>query len=363
MKNGGLAWSLLLLLALAGCGGGSAEGRTVAPDLDPASLVEIRSLEGCTNHVYGLEIDPTGSFVAAGDCDGRLLVWDFESGKIAWSAESPLGTEGCKGCLFDLRMHLERGKGWILTEDMENAVRIWSLFSSTEPRILFRNPRRGVRFLLLSADGRSVVSHEEIERVNRITVWDVESGKKERDLSSPIADISTAAMSENGVIAVARLLSWFGPPNEGEPDLAVLDRDGKTLGSLREGRKHQIKAIALDERRRLCAFGSREYLGVWAWERPEPSWVVETGDDLVNDIQFSPDGRFLVTAHRDHGGEDGTIRFWSLKDGALARRISAHFAVVDRIRFTPDGRFLLSAGGNRDVKIWGAEPASKESGN
>jgi WD40 repeat protein len=62
--------------------------------------------------------------------------------------------------------------------------------------------------------------------------------------------------------------------------------------------------------------------------------------DLVNSVSFSPDGRLLVTAGRDHD-----VIVWDVASGKPVHRFEeAHSASVADARFSPDGRWLVTAG-------------------
>jgi WD40 repeat protein len=69
--------------------------------------------------------------------------------------------------------------------------------------------------------------------------------------------------------------------------------------------------------------------------------------DLVNSVAFSPEGRLLVTAGRDHD-----VIVWDVASGEPVHRFEeAHSASVADARFSPDGRWLVTAGPN-SARLW-----------
>jgi WD40 repeat protein len=72
--------------------------------------------------------------------------------------------------------------------------------------------------------------------------------------------------------------------------------------------------------------------------------------DVVNSVAFSPDGRLLVSAGRDHD-----VIVWDVARGVKVYRIEeAQSASVEDARFSPDGRWLVTAGPNSD-RLWTAD--------
>jgi WD40 repeat protein/serine/threonine protein kinase len=69
----------------------------------------------------------------------------------------------------------------------------------------------------------------------------------------------------------------------------------------------------------------------------------------VYHVEYSPDGRFLVTA-----GQDTTARVWDASTGALLRTFRGHEGDVDFATLSPDGRRLATCGNDRTVRLWDA---------
>lgn len=72
--------------------------------------------------------------------------------------------------------------------------------------------------------------------------------------------------------------------------------------------------------------------------------------DVVNAVQFSPDGQLLVSAGRDHD-----VIVWDADDGAIVHRFEeAHSASVSDARFSPDGRWIVTAG-PISARLWNVD--------
>jgi WD40 repeat protein len=75
----------------------------------------------------------------------------------------------------------------------------------------------------------------------------------------------------------------------------------------------------------------------------------------VNDIAYSPDGKWLASA-----GKDNLVKLWDTATGALMGDITAHTDNVAAVAFNPDGTWLASSGASDDatIRLW--LPASGE---
>ena len=67
----------------------------------------------------------------------------------------------------------------------------------------------------------------------------------------------------------------------------------------------------------------------------------------VRSLAVSPDGKRLLS-----GGEDGTVKLWSVADGAPLYTLTGHSGAVNGVCFTPDGAGAASAGADRTVRLW-----------
>jgi WD40 repeat protein len=105
--------------------------------------------------------------------------------------------------------------------------------------------------------------------------------------------------------------------------------------------------IVSENRARVWSLTSQAYRGL--------GW---THDAPILDGQFSPDGRWIVTA-----SEDGQARIWDAASGLPASDAFSHDHSVTAAAFSPSGRRLLTADSGGNVRIWdlsGADEAGDQ---
>ncbi|WP_249268059.1 WD40 repeat domain-containing protein [Microcystis aeruginosa FBCC-A68] len=76
---------------------------------------------------------------------------------------------------------------------------------------------------------------------------------------------------------------------------------------------------------------------------------LEGHDSYVQSVNFSPDGKTLVS-----GSDDGTIKLWNVETGKEIRTLKGHDGYVSSVNFSPDGKTLVS-GSLQTIKLWNVE--------
>ena len=70
---------------------------------------------------------------------------------------------------------------------------------------------------------------------------------------------------------------------------------------------------------------------------------------IVNSVNFSPDGNFIVTA-----SFDSTARIWDAHAGILLHTLAGHTGEILSAKFSPNGHTIVTASGDHTARIWDA---------
>lgn len=74
-------------------------------------------------------------------------------------------------------------------------------------------------------------------------------------------------------------------------------------------------------------------------------------DGQINDIRYSHNGQFLVTASDDH-----TVIIWD-KRGVKIKTLYGHLSEVEACTFSHDGKYIVSCSCDKEIRLWDVETA------
>lgn len=388
------------LITLPGYPGGvrsvafSPDGKTLASAGDTVKLwnvataQEVRTLQGHPDFVFSVVFSHDGKTLAsAGGKDERLNLWNVATGELLrtintltlFLAFSPDGKTIASGdgnairlwdCVSGQEVKTLEGHGkWVLyfassaaghtlaSGSGDKIIKLWNLVAGSSLKSLIGHTGE-VCALAFSPDGTMLASGS---RDNTIKVWDVASGEVFGTLAGHTAAVLNLKFSPDGRTLASE--SWHGFRD-------YWSDDGKTQYS---GADHGIiKLWDVVARRELMSFrgaGPIEFSsdgrmivskgGVVGPESKDIKlWDAFTGQQLkvlkghtssVYSVAFSPNGRMLASGGDD---SDRTIRLWDVATGREVGRLIGHARSIVQLSFSSDGKILASGSWDNTVRLW-----------
>src|SRR5688572_3133218 len=373
-------------------------GVTSAPKQTPSSLPPVAPGDkpvlilqtGHTKSANAVAFDPDNRWLASGGKDNVIKLWDLATGNIlrtlyghtsnvntlAVSPDGKLLASG-SGNVNDKRDLWTFTQGGVVGGEDDTTVRVWNIQTGRELQVL-RGHELPVGAVAFSSDGRSLTTVSG----DAVKVWDVaagtelrsqktkygKSGREKLDALGSIGCLfgcgeqkqdakrlrkfklsaSQIAVSSNGLLAAV-----------GQPDKVVKIYDSQGGREIRDLPFKTIPeaenaSVAFSADARLIAFAkTSETVSVQDAPTGRELYSVNTGfSKSPQRVQFSSDGRFLVTAGDKSAG---AMKLWDAATGGAIRELPGGTDASTSarvIRFSNDGSLIATvAAGAKAIRI------------
>jgi WD40 repeat protein len=283
----------------------------------------LRELVGHKLSVPAVAFSPDSKLLATGSADFTARLWRTEDGSLVAvlvGHNNPVTTVA-----FDPRGDL------VATGSRDRTVRIWGT-EVGRPFLVLRGHEDSVNRVRFGHDGRELlsVSSDGTERV-----WDPEPEPRLRL-------VRRARAPEPG----PRVAFAGGKRAEARGNLVVV-RDLGTGKEVRlQGHDATIRAVNFDRGGKHLATASEDHdARIWDADTGERLQILRGQGGAVNDANFSPDGRWVVTA-----GPTAAV-LWRSDTGALQTYLRGHTGELTDARFI-DARRIVTASRDGTVRSW-----------
>jgi WD40 repeat protein len=268
---------------------------------------------------------PDDLHIVTGGDDGRLVVWNAETGRAERGIDAHAG--GVR------TLEILPGRDWIVSGGDDGVVRAWLLADGSLARE-FPGHRGSIRSVTASAVGGRLASCDE---AGALRVWPSIDADGPLTFERPGARASMTRFSVNGTRLI---VAW----DDGTVEL----RDARTAQHLTDARAHDSSIASLAQSadgQLLVSAGNDGTVRVWDATTLKSVAVLPPSKGTVQAATFSPDGRMLAVAG-SRQIELWDTRSWERRDplGRPQRWFDA--------AFSHHGDRLVTAGERGTVRVW-----------
>lgn len=289
---------LSLLLAIeANQSGRTAQAEDALRRSLPESFVR-RVLRGPPSSVWTATYSPDDRRIVTARADKVGEVWDAATGERL--VELRGHTDGLNAAMFS-----PDGQR-IVTASDDGTARVWDAVTGQALAVI-KDHTRPVYQAIFSPDGKLVAT---ASKDGTARLSDAQTGRRLHTLPSQGGEVANVVFSPDGQYLVAGSLNYT--------DSQGADRPGTA----------RVWRVATGEQ--VAELGETAYGGVW-------------------NANFSPDGKWLVTA-----SEDNTARVWEVGSWRKLHDLIGHSGRVSRAVFSPDGKTILTASADLTARLWDA---------
>jgi len=317
----------------------------------------LRTLTGARTFQYTLDVHPFDELVASaggtfgdiGDRDYAIRVWNFDSGEIVQVLK------GHKSSV--LALAFSPGGDAIASSDDTGRVAVWDLESGT----LFAEAEELGDVIAFHPNGRWIAAATSSTRVGEpsVRLWDfverkqVARGALEQGTNAVRCSPDGERIALAGVDGKIRIL-------DGELSLVVeLDAsaerrstDGMTVGYSGPG----VRDLDFSpDGRRIVSASDDGFLRTWDVETGERTGFFRGHRSPPLSVRWHPSGPWIVSSD-----EAGTLRFWDAETTEPLDVLRGHSAPVSGLGFSAPGDRLLSASVDSTVRVWDAQPGATD---
>ncbi|MCB4790354.1 MAG: protein kinase [Elusimicrobia bacterium] len=287
----------------------------------------IRTLPGYS--VYSVSYSPDGKYIASGNEDASVNIWDIESGSLVRTLKGHT--------MAVLSVSYSPDGKYLASAGQDSTIKLWDAQTGTEVRTLVGHSE-SINTVSFFPDGKYLISGSDD---TTMIIWAVSTGGKISTVKGRNKDdhIASISCSPDGKYIASG--SW---------DKTITVRDALTHKEIKRltGHNGSVEVVAYAPDSKYVASGSGDKsIKIWDVSTGMEIWTLKGHRDDVWSVAYSHDGKYLAS-----GSGDKTIQFWDTSTGQRIGMIAAHENTVSSLSFSQDGNYIASGSADKTIKIW-----------
>jgi ankyrin repeat protein/uncharacterized caspase-like protein len=318
-------------------------------------------LPGKSSKITKLSFSPEREYILSGAEDGKIKLWDINSGKKIRTFK------GHSGAITSILFSSDGN--YIFSSSKDNTIKLWDVFTGNEIKT-FDAHENEVTSLDISPDGQKLISASKDQTVK---IWNIKSGKelKAYNFSS---EVLTVTYSPKGKYYAAGLydevLLWDLKRNEKTKSFRCVDIQpekkmvkffpgGKRILEIKQTRGEDIKWDISSGRRNQTYRGTpyprnvspnlKYLIGGTTFFKIKTKEKIKTifdPDSPISANLLSSNGKYAVFGHYN-----GTISLWNTKSGEKIKRFKESTNNIASISLSKNGKILLAGTNKNNYKL------------
>ena len=287
-------------------------------------------LKSHKHHVMCVEYSPTGDYLASGDKNGWLILWNVKTGyKVSRYPIKDAHDKCVTSISWKPYFLCKDGKCEYIVTAGDTTIKIWNT-RTRQITYKFNGHTKMVTKVIWG--GQDFIYSA--SRDTTIRVWNPNNGTCVRILQAHAHWVNHICISTQYALK-------FG----------AFNRDGTYSSDIKQRILDSKKMYndAYDVRGELLCSSSDD-LTLFLWnptETDKPVCRMHGHQQIVNHCSFSPDGRLIASASFDN-----SVRVWDGLTGKFIVRLIGHVENVYQICWSADSRMIASASKDSTVKLW-----------